>query len=187
MVSVGTISGSGGRATPTTAAAAATFPPMDLVEGEHILWEGRPCWRAQMSFFVLWIPLALIPAILAIIFGGGAMWYLLSLVLVAGVILVSSIFRYSTLYVLTDQRLRVRRGILSRKEKTARFDRIQNVSVDQSLLDRVFRVGAVNFETAGTDERDSGFNFLGISDPQQLVRIVAQHSAPGAHSTGIGL
>jgi uncharacterized membrane protein YdbT with pleckstrin-like domain len=161
---------------------------MELVEGESILWEGRPCWRAQMSFFALWIPLALLPAIIALIVGADATrWILLSIILVAGVILVSSLFRYSTLYVLTDQRLRVRRGILSRKEKTARFDRIQNVSIDQSLLDRLFRVGAVNFETAGTDERDSGFNFLGISEPQQLVRIVAQHSAPGAHSTGIGL
>ncbi len=161
---------------------------MELVEGENVLWEGRPCWRAQMSFFALWIPLALLPAIIALLFGvDSTRWVLISIVLVLIVIGVSSIFRYSTLYVLTDQRLRVRRGILSRKEKTARFDRIQNVSIDQSLLDRLFRVGAVNFETAGTDERDSGFNFLGISEPQQLVRIVAEHSAPGPHTTGIGL
>ena len=161
---------------------------MELVEGENVLWEGRPCWRAQMSFFALWIPLALLPAIIALLFGvDSTRWVLISIVLVLIVIAVSSIFRFSTLYVLTDQRLRVRRGILSRKEKTARFDRIQNVSIDQSLLDRLFRVGAVNFETAGTDERDSGFNFLGISEPQQLVRIVAEHSAPGPHSTGIGL
>jgi uncharacterized membrane protein YdbT with pleckstrin-like domain len=161
---------------------------MELVEGENVLWEGRPCWRAQMSFFALWIPLALLPAIIALLFGiDSSRWVLLSIVLVLAVVAVSFVVRYSTLYVLTDQRLRVRRGILSRKEKTARFDRIQNVSIDQTLLDRVFRVGAVNFETAGTDERDSGFNFLGISEPQQLVRIVAQYSAPGPHSTGIGL
>jgi len=161
---------------------------MELVEGENVLWEGRPCWRAQMSFFALWIPLALLPAIIALLVGiDSTRWVSISIVLVLIVIGVSSIFRYSTLYVLTDQRLRVRRGILSRKEKTARFDRIQNVSIDQSLLDRLFRVGAVNFETAGTDERDSGFNFLGISEPQQLVRIVAEHSTPGPHSTGIGL
>jgi uncharacterized membrane protein YdbT with pleckstrin-like domain len=161
---------------------------MELVEGESVLWQGRPCWRAQMSLFALWIPIALVPAILALVIGVDATrWILLSIILVAGVILISTIVRYSTLYVLTDQRLRVRRGILSRKEKTARFDRIQNVSIDQSLLDRLFRVGAVNFETAGTDERDSGFNFLGISEPQQLVRIVAQYSAPGAHSSGLGL
>lgn len=161
---------------------------MELVEGEKVLWEGRPCWRAQMSFFALWIPLALLPAIIALLFGiDSTRWVLISIVLVLIVLAVSFVFRYSTLYVLTDQRLRVRRGILSRKEKTARFDRIQNVSIDQTLLDRVFRVGAVNFETAGTDERDSGFNFLGISEPQQLVRVVAQYSAPGPHSTGIGL
>ena len=161
---------------------------MELVEGENVLWEGRPCWRAQMSFFALWIPLALLPAIIALLVGIDApRWIFISIVLVLIVVGVSTIFRYSTLYVLTDQRLRVRRGILSRKENTARFDRIQNVGIQQTLLDRVFRVGAVNFETAGTDERDSGFNFVGISEPQRLVRIVAEHSVPGPHSTGIGL
>ena len=34
---------------------------MELVEGERILWQGRPSWRAQISFFIVWIPLALIP------------------------------------------------------------------------------------------------------------------------------
>ena len=38
---------------------------MELVDDERILWQGRPSWRAQLSFFVVWIPLALLPAIIA--------------------------------------------------------------------------------------------------------------------------
>ena len=84
----------------------------------------------------------------------------------------------------TDERLVVRRGILTRREQTARFDRIQNVSITQSLMDRLLKVGAVSFDTAGTDERSSDFTFRGISEPQSLVRIVAENSLhPGVEPT----
>ena len=38
---------------------------MELLQGERILWQGRPSWRAQLSFFVIWIPVALLPVIIA--------------------------------------------------------------------------------------------------------------------------
>jgi uncharacterized membrane protein YdbT with pleckstrin-like domain len=70
----------------------------------------------------------------------------------------------------------VRKGILSRREQTARFERVQNVNIAQSLMDRLLRVGTVEFDTAGSDVDDSGFTYEGIADPQRLVRIVAEHS-----------
>ncbi|HTI35124.1 MAG TPA: PH domain-containing protein [Miltoncostaea sp.] len=168
---------------------------MELVDGERILWQGRPSWRAHMSFYVVWIPLALVPVIIAGLLkandqGTGFpywQWILISLVLVVLVLAYDGIQRYSTFYVVTDQRLRVRRGVLSRHEHTARFERVQNVEVSQSLLDRLFGVGAVEFDTAGTDQRDADFRFAGIADPQRLVRIVAQYSHPASHPTTTGL
>lgn len=168
---------------------------MELVHDERILWQGRPSWRAHLSYFVVWIPAALIPVIIAGLLrvndtGTGLpywQWLLISLVLVALVIAYDFLQRYSTLYVVSNQRLRVRHGILSRKEQTARFERVQNVSISQSLIDRVLKVGAVEFDTAGTDQSDSNFNFAGISDPQELVRIVAQHSHPTADPRTTGL
>lgn len=168
---------------------------MELVEGERILWQGRPSWRAHLSFFLLWIPAALVPAIIA-----GALtandagtglpywqWIAISLILVALVIGYDYLQRFATLYVVSDQRLRVRRGILSRREQTARFERVQNVSISQSLLDRMLRVGAVEFDTAGTDSGDANFNFTGISEPQSLVHIVAQYSHPTTEHRPAGL
>src|SRR5690349_22852576 len=101
---------------------------MELVDGERILWQGRPSWRAHMSFYVVWIPLALVPVIIAGLLkandqGTGFpywQWILISLVLVVLVLAYDGIQRYSTFYVVTDQRLRVRRGVLSRHEHTAR-------------------------------------------------------------------
>jgi uncharacterized membrane protein YdbT with pleckstrin-like domain len=168
---------------------------MQLLEGEQVLWQGRPSWRSNLSHFVVWVPIALLPAIIA-----GALqakdqdtglpystWIAISIILVILVVAIDAIRRFATYYVITTERLRVRRGILARREQTARFDRIQNVSITQSLMDRLLKVGAVSFDTAGTDERSSDFTFRGISDPQSLVRIVAENSLhPGAEPT-VGL
>lgn len=160
---------------------------MDLLAGERILWEGRPSWRAHLSYFLVWIPLALVPVIIAGALRAGDrdtglpywQWIVISLVLVVLVIVWDAIRRNAVLYTVTDQRLRIRRGILSRREETARFDRIQNVNTSQSLLDRMLGVGAVDFDTAGTGEGSDDFHFEGIADPHRLVRIVAESTAYG--------
>lgn len=167
---------------------------MELVNDEKILWQGRPSWRAHLSYLVVWIPLALLPVIIAGILrandtGTGLpywQWLLISFVLVLLVIAYNALQRFATFYVVSTQRLRVRQGILSRHEQTARFERIQNVSISQTFLDRILKVGAVQFDTAGTDTSDSNLNFTGIADPQELVRIVAQHShGPGTPTAGL--
>ncbi len=168
---------------------------MELVSGESILWQGRPSWRAHMGYFLVWVPAALLPAIIAGLLRANDtdtglpywQWVFISLALAAVVIGYDLLRRFATLYVVSDQRLRVRRGILSRNEQTARFERVQNVSISQSLIDRMLRVGAVEFDTAGTDQTDSDFNFAGISNPQELVRIVAQHSHPSGDAPTTGL
>ncbi|WP_217915020.1 PH domain-containing protein [Miltoncostaea marina] len=167
---------------------------MELLPGETILWQGRPSWRAHLSHFLVWIPLALLPVIIAGIVrandaGTGLpywQWLAISLLLVAGVVVYDGLRRYATLYVVTTERLRVRTGILSRREKTAAFGRVQNVNVSQSLMDRLLRVGTVEFDTAGSDVSDSGFDYAGIADPHGLVRIVAHHSRVGDEPT-VGL
>jgi uncharacterized membrane protein YdbT with pleckstrin-like domain len=54
---------------------------------------------------------------------------------------------------------------------------VQNVNTEQSVLQRVLRVGTVDFDTAGTD--DSDFTFAGVSSPSKVVEAVdrAQHTA----------
>jgi membrane protein YdbS with pleckstrin-like domain len=47
---------------------------------------------------------------------------------------------------------------------------VQNVNYDQTVLDRMFRVGTVDFDTAGSD--DSEFRFEWVNDPDDVVRAV---------------
>lgn len=166
---------------------------MDLVEGERVLWQGRPSWRAQTGYFLRWGGLAIVPGVLATVidgYGGATglalwQWLLVSLALLIVVAAVDAVRRASVFYMVTDQRIRIRRGILSRREETARFDRVQNVNSSQSLLDRLLGVGDVDFDTAGTSEDSDDFRFAGVAEPKRLVRIVAEGTQalhPGTRS-----
>jgi len=73
-------------------------------------------------------------------------------------------------FTITDQRLRIQRGILSRRVQQTRIDRVQNVNTRQRPLERLLHVGAVDFDTAGTD--DSDFTFDGVNDPTGVAAAV---------------
>ena len=96
------------------------------------------------------------------------------------VILVGFVRRIATVYTITNQRLRIKRGILAKRIQQTRIDRVQNVNTDQSVLERLLRVGTVDFDTAGTD--DSDFTFAGVSSPSRVVEAVdrAQHASAAA-------
>ena len=78
--------------------------------------------------------------------------------------------RLFTKYLITNRRLRITRGIVRRKVQETRLDRVQNVNYEQGVLDRLFKVGTVDFDTAGTD--DSEFKFEWVNSPEQVVRAV---------------
>jgi uncharacterized membrane protein YdbT with pleckstrin-like domain len=101
---------------------------------------------------------------------------------VALVVLAGFIKRMATVYTITNQRLRIKRGILAKKIQQTRIDRVQNVNTDQSVVERLLRVGTVDFDTAGTD--DSDFTFAGVSSPSRVVEAVdrAQHAAAAAET-----
>ncbi|MCA8920694.1 MAG: PH domain-containing protein [Planctomycetes bacterium] len=78
-------------------------------------------------------------------------------VLIAGFVLASLAFSYAVLhleldmlrYTLTDQALRLRRGVVGLEEVTLSFANIQNVKFDQGPLQRYFGIGDLIVETAG--------------------------------------
>ncbi len=112
-------------------------------------------------------------------------WGLVAAVVVVGaalLVLVGFIRRIATVYTITNQRLRIKRGILSKKIQQTRIDRVQNVNTEQSVIDRLLRVGTVDFDTAGTD--DSDFTFAGVSGPSRVVEAVdrAQHASVAEQS-----
>ena len=143
---------------------------MDLHPGEEIVFEGRPVWRAILSFYITGLIGAAVVGVIVGIAASAVLGVLAWLVLFALVLLVGFIRRVETRYTITNQRLRIQRGILSKSVQQTRIERVQNVNTTQSLFDRILRVGTVDFDTAGTD--DSDFTFFGVGSPHRVVEAV---------------
>jgi uncharacterized membrane protein YdbT with pleckstrin-like domain len=150
---------------------------MDLHPGEEIVFEGHPSWRGVLSFYVYGVVGAVIVAILVGLIAGSVIGSIVAVAGIVAVVLGGLLKRVATHYVVTTQRLRIRRGIVARRVQQTRIDRVQNVNTQQRLIDRVLRVGTVDFDTAGTD--DSDFTFRGIANPDDVVSAVdrAQRAA----------
>ena len=139
---------------------------MDLMEGEALLWRGRPSWRAMMSFWFSVGVLAIVVLVLGIVIDQAQWGALIAAVIAVFGLVKGWLERVATLYTITDRRIIIRKGILSRHERAAHIDRVQNVNLSQSFFDRIFGVGTLDFDTAGTE--DSDFKFSGIADPDEL-------------------
>jgi uncharacterized membrane protein YdbT with pleckstrin-like domain len=145
--------------------------------GEEVIYEGHPSWRGILSFYAKGLGLALVAGMVAalasLIFDDGvkAGWIVAAaLGVLIVVVLVGLVKRMATTYTVTSQRLRIREGILSKRTKETRLHRVQNVNTHQTVIDRLLRVGKVDFDTAGTDDYE--FAFTGISDPHGIAEKV---------------
>ena len=144
---------------------------MELRDGERALYEGRPSWRALMGFYVGGILLAaVVVVILGVLADQLGIAIAIAAVIVALTLLIGFLRRVGTKYLLTNHRLRISRGIVRRNVQETRLEQVQNVNYSQGVLDRIFGVGTVDFDTAGTD--DSEFRFEWINDPEDVVRAV---------------
>jgi uncharacterized membrane protein YdbT with pleckstrin-like domain len=145
---------------------------MDLHPGEDVVFEGHPTWRALLAFYLGGVVGAALVAVIVALAANTAAGALTGIVLVALVLLVGFVRRMATTYMVSNQRLYIRRGILAKRVQQTRIDRVQNVNTDQSLIERILRVGTVDFDTAGSD--DSDFRFVGLSSPSRVVAAVDQ-------------
>ena len=82
----------------------------------------------------------------------GAWWF--SVVSVIGIVvtLVGGWIRRQTIrYVVSDRRIGIRTGIVSRNERTTHLNRVQNVAMRQGVIQRLMGIGDVDWDTAGHD------------------------------------
>jgi uncharacterized membrane protein YdbT with pleckstrin-like domain len=146
------------------------MPGVDLHSGEQVVFEGHPSWRALLSFYIGGVAGAAVIAVVVGLIAGFFVGLVTGVALVAAVLAFGLFKRMSTTYLVSNQRLYIRRGMLSKREQQTRIDRVQNVNTAQSLRERMLRVGTVDFDTAGTD--DSEFKFVGIASPREVVNAV---------------
>jgi membrane protein YdbS with pleckstrin-like domain len=121
---------------------------------------------------------AVLPSQISTVSVGAAKTFVLVLgIAVAAIVLTVHWLRWRyTTFTLTDRRVMVGTGVLSRHTESIALDRVQDTAVRQSLLARVFRAGDVEIESAG---RDGTEVLARIHDPQgfsnDLLNAVEAH------------
>jgi len=148
-----------------------------LHPGERILYEGHPSWRSILDFYIKGI---LLTAVIALVVGfisslgeGGADSGLVTVIALVGIaltVLAGFVKRVATSYTITDRRLHIKRGIVSRTIQETRLERVQNVNYNQSVIQRLLQIGDVDFDTAAGD--DYNFVFAGVAEPAEIVHTV---------------
>ncbi len=156
---------------------------MELLSGETIVWSGHPTWRATLSLIVKGSLIGVALLLLGIVIdalGGSGKWtaygVVALLVVGSGAVAFSWISRRFTEYMITNRRLHIRRGILSKTETSTSIERVQNITVTQALIDRILKTGTIDFDTASDDPTDT-FRFVGIDNPQALREQLARVQA----------
>jgi Predicted membrane protein len=148
---------------------------VDLQSGEKVIYEGHPSWRAILGFYLKGILAGIVIAVIVKLVDSTGPAIAVLVVIVAVTILVGFIKRVATIYTITDRRLNIKVGIVSRKVQETRLQRVQNVNYNQGVYERIMQIGDVEFTTAGTDE--SNFVFAGVAQPEQVVQQV-EHATP---------
>jgi membrane protein YdbS with pleckstrin-like domain len=163
------------------------FPKKLLNPGEEVAVDVRPHWKYLFGPVFLVI-VALAGSIVAIV-ADVPQWAELVLAGVLVVCLAWLLGRYvrwaTTSFVVTNERLVMRRGILRRSGREILIDRLTDISYTQSLLDRMLGCGDVLLESPG---RDSPETFVDLPHPvaiqNEIYRLINQRRPATWGGTG---
>jgi membrane protein YdbS with pleckstrin-like domain len=86
-------------------------------------------------------------------------------------------------YRLTNQRLRIEEGFLSKRINNVELFRVDHVEVDKPILMRMLGFGVLRLTTS--DNRESTIRLLGLKDPDQLGEQIREFSLIERERRGI--
>ena len=155
--------------------------PRALLQGETEIRTVRQHWYVFLPHLALSVLVLVVVGLIVAVSPGDVGGHSLS-VAKQTIVLVAVLFvavlltlrylrwRYTT-FTLTDRRVIVSRGVLSRFSESIALDRVQDVRVRQGLVARIFKAGTVEIESAGRDGREVIRHVsdpVGFSDALQL-------------------
>lgn len=127
------------------------FDWVSLDPDEEILWDGEPRIQSIIPAVVIGAPLSIVG---------------IGLLIIAGAYLNIK----NTDFVLTNQGLYKKTGVLSRNVQKIGFDKVQNISFSQSALGNYFDYGNVEVSTAGGSGVE--MRFRSIEKPKEVQEMI---------------
>lgn len=131
------------------------YPSNLLGDGETIAFEMRPHWRSLIApIFVLIATGVVVGYLLGTLQNDGFQGGLQTVALIsAAVIIVGWVVRpfltwLTTEYVFTNRRVIIRSGLFSREGRDMPLSRVNNVTFDKSVIERIFNCGTLTIQSA---------------------------------------
>ncbi len=147
------------------------FPPDLLNESEEVVLDLRPHW-AKLFFPVVWVVLAIAATAASSILGALPVvtFVLLALLAVAVVLLLARYVRWTTTnFVVTNERLIHREGIIAKKGIEIPLDRVQTIRFSQTVFERMIGAGDLLIESAGETGQNT---FTDIRKPSVVQNVI---------------
>ena len=147
------------------------FPTRLLTEGEEVILDLRPHWIALLKPVLWTIVIAVVTGIVWVKAGGDVQDEIriaivaLALILWIPLALAPTVRWRFTLFVLTNERVITRSGVIAKHSKEIPLETINDVTFGQRIIERVLGAGDLVIESAG----ESGQNrFTDIRHPEAV-------------------
>lgn len=127
----------------------------ELHKGEKIIKELKPSRLAYLGGYIL-----------------GAILIFLFFIGILIIILVELVRRGNT-YFITNKRVIHEFTFLSRKISSTTYDKIQDIHMTQNIIERIFGIGTIHINTAGTHFIE--IKFKGIKEPISIKRMLERY------------
>ena len=130
---------------------------MSLTEGEIPLWFGQMSWISRW----VWILIAIIFFITV-----NSVFMVIAVLIVMLVV----IDVVTSEYFISNTRIYMKRGLISRQLNDIKIEWITNIFVQQGIFGRVLSYGDIGISSPG--EHGGAIKFVGVSDPMGVKAII---------------
>ena len=155
------------------------YPKKLLGDDEDVQFELRPAWKT-LVFPIFW--LIVIIGLFFFLLGRVTSWFegttgtILTWVLVVAALLALVIlvvrpllFWWTTQYVFTNRRIIIRTGIVARKGRDMPLSKVNDVSFDHTVMERLFNCGTLMVESAAENGQLMIKNIQSVEHVQREV------------------
>jgi len=138
-----------------------------LKEDETPLWHGVASIRSLLIYLLPFFALLPLPALDGI--------YLIFLI---GMFASAKLFPVYE-YLVTDKRIYIRKGRLSKKYRTVYLDHIKSIEIEQGLFGRLFNYGNLRLDLSGRDYEDDTLKMFNIAKPFEVKALIEEAMEDG--------
>ena len=75
-------------------------------------------------------------------------------------------------YYITNKRLIHQFKFLIKRVSTTTYNKIQDLNLTQGIIGRIFSVGSIHINTAGSERYE--VNFLGVKNPDSVKKVIEE-------------